>query len=433
MWRKLPLGALAEITSGGTPSRDIAAYWGGDIPWVTPTDVTACRTNYLCDTADRLTQKGLLNCSAKVLPAGTILFTSRATVGISRIAAVPVCTNQGFKSLTPLQGTNGKFLFYQVQRLRGAFERYAAGSTFPEINKKDTARIAIPHPVERRAQQKIAAVLTSIDTAIETTEALIDKYQQIKAGLMQDLFTRGVLPDGQLRPVRQHAPELYQETELGCIPNEWRVLRAGDLCSLITKGTTPPRTEMWEGDEGIRFFRVDNLTFDGQIDPAASTFRISLRTHSILLARSVCIAGDVLMNIVGPPLGKVGLVSPLDGEVNINQAIAVFRPTSRLSPSFLVQWLLSHTSKRWILQRAKQTSGQLNVTLAMCQDLPVPYMSLDEQLRIEHRMRAIDTLIGSERQRHFELGSQKLGLMQDLLTGKVPVKVDEPAVQTADA
>src|SRR4051812_17074688 len=111
MWRELPLGTLAEITSGGTPSRDTAAYWGGDIPWATPTDITTCQTNYLTDTADRITRKGLLNSSAKILPAGAILFTSRASVGLSKIAVVPVCTNQGFKSLTPLSNIDGKFLF----------------------------------------------------------------------------------------------------------------------------------------------------------------------------------------------------------------------------------------------------------------------------------------------------------------------------------
>ena len=104
MWFERRLGELAEITSGGTPSRDVAEYWGGDIPWVTPTDITACKQNTLVATADRLTPKGLLNSSAKVLPAGSILFTSRATVGLSRIAGMAACTNQGFKSLSSFRG-----------------------------------------------------------------------------------------------------------------------------------------------------------------------------------------------------------------------------------------------------------------------------------------------------------------------------------------
>lgn len=101
-----------------------------------------------------------------------------------------------------------------------------------------------------RVQERIANVLSCIDTAIEKTEALIAKHQQIKAGLMHDLFTRGVLPNGQLRPPRSEAPELYQETEIGWIPRGWRVEQAGTLCSLITKGTTPAAHEMWQEGEG---------------------------------------------------------------------------------------------------------------------------------------------------------------------------------------
>ena len=175
MWCELPLSDLADIISGGTPSRDVQEYWNGDIPWVTPTDMTASKTNYLFETANKITRKGLINSSAKMLPPGTILFTSRATIGLSRIAAMPVCTNQGFKSLLPFQIIDGNFLFYQISRLKHAFERYAAGSTFPEINKKDTGRILVPHPMNRMEQQKIATILTSIDTAIEKTEALIEK------------------------------------------------------------------------------------------------------------------------------------------------------------------------------------------------------------------------------------------------------------------
>ena len=222
-WINRPLSELADITSGGTPSREVSAYWNGDIPWVTLTDITACTTNFLAATADCITKQGLLNSSAKMLPSGSILFTSRATVGLSKIATVPVCTNQGFKSLLPKQEINGTFLFYQTQRLKGEFERYAAGSTFPEINKRDAARVVIPHPSSKQAQKKIATILTATDTAIEKTEALIAKYQQIKAGLMHDLFTRGVQPSGQLRPPRSEAPEMYQETAIGWVPQEWKV------------------------------------------------------------------------------------------------------------------------------------------------------------------------------------------------------------------
>ena len=302
----------------------------------------------------------------------------------------------------------------------GYFARYAAGSTRYGLPMGAMMRTPIAlAPLAQ--QQKIAAILTTIDTAIEQTEALIEKYQHIKAGLMHDLFTRGVLLTGQLRPPREQAPELYQETAIGWIPREWRLSKAGDLCSLITKGTTPASSEMWESSEGIRFLRVDNLTFDGRFDFTASSYRISDVTHTTALSRSRCVAGDVLMNIVGPPLGKVSLVTPDVGEVNINQAIAVFRPAASLSSIYLLRWLLSTGAKRWLLQRAKQTSGQLNLTLAMCQELEIPLPNIEEQGLMEMRLQVAEGLAQSEMTRLTKLQAQKLGLMQDLLTGKVAV------------
>jgi type I restriction enzyme S subunit len=171
---------------------------------------------------------------------------------------------------------------------------------------------------------------------------------------------------------------------------------------------------------------VDNLTFDGRLDFFASSYKVSVATHMETLSRSRCLPDDVLTNIVGPPLGKVGLVTEETGELNINQAIAVFRPKEVLSPEFLLSWLTTETVKRWFLQRAKQTSGQLNLTLGMCQAMPVPLMTPAEQQLILDRSQSSERLIEAEQSRRHQLIAQKLGLMQDLLTGRVPVPVHEP-------
>lgn len=306
---------------------------------------------------------------------------------------------------------------------RRKIEISSSGTTRTRISKNFLANLKFPLPPPL-VQNRIAQVLKSIDTAIEKTEALIGKYQQIKTGLMQDLFTRGVLPNGKLRTPRQQAPELYHETGLGWIPKEWGVTSAKSECSLITKGTTPASHDMWQSSEGVKFLRVDNLTFDGQFTFESSNFRIALSTHNKGLARSKCFPGDLLTNIVGPPLGKVGMVTSEIGEVNINQAIAVFRPRGELSSLFLLTWLTTSTAKQWFLRRAKQTSGQLNLTLAMCQELPIPKMSLSEQNLITARNTGLERLIRAELTKLELLKQQKLGLMQDLLTGKVQVKVD---------
>ena len=425
MWRERPLGKLATINSGGTPSTDKSEFWGGDIPWVTPTDITACKTNYLFDTTNRITKIGLHSCSAKLLPAGSILFTSRATVGVSRIAGIPVCTNQGFKSLTPAADVDGKFLFYQVQRLRGSFERYAAGSTFPEINKKDTARVLIAHPSDVRVQQKIAAILSTIDTAIEKTEALIEKDQHIKAGLMHDLFTRGVLPNGQLRPHREQAPELYQETAIGWIPREWKVSRLETI--LRDSGghlqTGPFGSQLHAHEyqtDGVPVVMPQDIN-DGLVG-TESIARISEK-RAVSLAKHQLKLGDIIIARRGE-LSRAAAVSETERGWLCGTGCFLLR----LGRTDLNHFFFSHIYRYDYIQR--QIAGtQVGTTMPSLNNSVMgrvyfPCPTPNEQNEISARLSKSEREIDSLKQHAEKLKLQKLGLMQDLLTGKVPVSVD---------
>jgi type I restriction enzyme, S subunit len=285
-WPAKPLRELAQVVSGGTPSRYVGEFWeDGTIPWVTPTDLTNTPGRLLSDTREKITYQGLASCSATLLPAGTLLMTSRATLGEIRVAEREVCTNQGFKSLVPLPGTNGLFLYYQMLQNKERYRALGIGSTFLEVNKRDTERFEVLVPPDYSDQQRIAEILSTVDEAIEQTEALIAKTQQIKAGLMHDLFTRGVTAHGQLRPPREEAPQLYKESPLGWIPKEWDVSAGDELTTLITKGESPG----WQGfayqESGVIFVTSENVR-DGYLDvsrpkfiPAAlTTYQFSMGT-----------------------------------------------------------------------------------------------------------------------------------------------------------
>lgn len=270
-------------------------------------------------------------------------------------------------------------------------------------------------------QEKIFQILDTIDTAIQQTQAIINKLKQLKQGLLHDLLTRGVDAKGELRPCYDDAPHLYKESPLGWIPKEWECVATRDLCSIITKGTTPSAGDMWQGFGGVPFLRVDNLYFDGSINFQASNFRISVNTHSGLLSRSMCIFNDVLMNIVGPPLGKLGLIDESLGSANINQAIAMFRPTNDVISQYLLIWLSGMIAKEWLRCRAKQTSGQVNLTLELCQQLPIPKISISEQQRIVDQLQAMKQKINYEASYLNKLEQNKTALMDDLLTGRIRV------------
>lgn len=419
-WVEAPLAELANIVSGGTPSRDVAAYWGGDIAWVTPTDITACRTNYLEQTEDTISKQGLLGSSAKLLPAGTILLTSRASIGLSKIARIPVTTNQGFKSLVPKQGIDGTFLFYQTQRLRGAFERFAAGSTFLEINKKDTERVLFPYPTAAVEQNKIATILTSVDTAIEKTDALITKYQKIKAGLMHDLFTRGVLPSGRLRPPREQAPELYQETKIGWIPRDWIFTTCAKVCEKIIdcKNRTPP--EMPDGFPVIRTPNVRNGDF---VD--ADLLYTDERSYLIWTMRGKPQVGDILITREAP-VGEVCMIPERYPTACLGQRMMLYRPNQQLiDPCYFLYALQS----RQIQNRLDLISGGSTVGHVRVGDIRDLWMfmpeSPEEQKMIASALNRISEKLRSELAQREKLRQKKSGLMHDLLTGKVPVKVEE--------
>ena len=187
-WVSKQLGEVAEIVSGGTPKTNVPEYWGGGIPWCTPTDITSSRSKYLLSTERTISHAGLLASSAQLLPKGALLLCSRATIGELRIATRPICTNQGFKSLVPLTGYDGEFLYYLMSTMKSQLLEKSIGSTFLEISKRDIASLVLSLP-SLPEQQAIAQVLSDMDADIEALEARVAKTRDIKQGMMQQLLT----------------------------------------------------------------------------------------------------------------------------------------------------------------------------------------------------------------------------------------------------
>ena len=166
------------------------------------------------------------------------------------------------------------------------------------------------------------------------------------------------------------------------LPRTWAWASALELCHRIEAGSTPPAGEMFEGSGEIPFIKVYNLTFTGKLDFGLKPTFIAKTTHDNKLARSKIFPGDVLMNIVGPPLGKVSIVPSTYPEWNTNQAVVLFRPLQELLPNYLAICLRSSAVLSWILDLAQQTVGQLNISVVKSRRLPLPIPPLDEQHRI---------------------------------------------------
>jgi len=189
-WEVKRLEGLAEIRIGGTPSTIQLQFWDGDVLWCTPTDITALKGHkYLSTTSRTITMQGLKCSSAEMIPANSVVMTSRATIGECAINSVPVSTNQGFKNFVPFDTVAAEFLYYLLLTKKQDFISLCGGSTFLEISKTQLAIFEVRLPPTKAEQTAIAAILSDMDAEIAALEAKLAKASQLKQGMMQELLT----------------------------------------------------------------------------------------------------------------------------------------------------------------------------------------------------------------------------------------------------
>ena len=187
-WEEVSVGSLGKIYSGGTPSTSNTEYWDGDINWITPTDITKQDSRYINSSLKKITLEGLENSSAKLVPAGSLLICTRATIGAMAITSHEMCTNQGFKNIVPNSETNIVFVYYLLTYNKHRMISKASGSTFLELSKTSFESMKFKVP-KLKEQQKIATVLTNADKEIELLEQQLADLQQEKKALMHVLLT----------------------------------------------------------------------------------------------------------------------------------------------------------------------------------------------------------------------------------------------------
>lgn len=186
-WVEKRLGDVGEFVGGGTPSTAISSYWGGDIDWYTPAEIGYAK--YVNSSNRRITNEGLRNSAARVLPAGAILLTTRASIGLRAILKHEAATNQGFQSLIVNEESDSEFMYYFLSTVVEEMESRASGSTFLEISSSKLKEIPIVVPQTVAEQKAIASVLSDMDAEIAALEAKRAKYESIKQGMMQELLT----------------------------------------------------------------------------------------------------------------------------------------------------------------------------------------------------------------------------------------------------
>jgi type I restriction enzyme, S subunit len=414
-WENTNLGAISEIAIGGTPARDVAKYWAtgreDGYPWVSISDL---KHRVICRTKEEITDFGIDNSNAKLVKSGTLMMSFKLSLGRVAFAGCDLFTNEAIASFKPSSKISSQFLFYMLPeavRLT-ATDVAIKGAT---LNKESLSAIRISHP-DFRTQQKIAAILTAADTAIEKTEALIAKYQQIKAGLMHDLFTRGVLPNGQLRPSHSEAPELYQETAIGWIPKDWQYELLDSLASRGS-GHTPNKDheEYWNG--GIKWVSLADSAKLDQLYISDTSLKISAK--GIQNSSAVLYPAGIVVLSRDAGIGKSAITTE---PMAVSQHFMCWHCRLKMNNHFLYYWL--QFNKR-IFENIAMGSTILTIGLPYFKRLKIACpVGIKEQNSIANKLMSLDShlfaLGGDLKKQRF----RKLGLMQDLLTGRVPVKVD---------
>ena len=416
-WDDVAIEDFGEIVGGGTPSRATPSFWNGTIPWVTPTEITALQGKSVRDTREKITLDGLAGSAARLLPVGSVVVTTRATLGETAIGSVPLTTNQGFKSIIPNENADSLFTYYRIQTLKSEMVRLASGTTFLEISKADFSRIRTRRP-KRPEQSRIAAVLDMVDEAIAKTEAVVAKLRQVRAGLLHDLLTRGLDENGQLRDPVAHLGQ-FHDSPLGRIPREWDVRQLEECYAIPSRnglykkvscyGFGRRMIHMLQMFKGVFVDVEDAVRVD--VDPQELQ-RYALQEGDILFARrSLNLEGAGLCSMVGK------LREPATFESSIVR-VRVMRDI--IVPRFAVEFLRSPAGyllrRRFIRQVAVSgvSSGDIAQFLVPCPKPP-------EQECILSLLAAKDSAIRLVEEEAGKLVQLKSGLMTDLLTGHVRV------------
>jgi restriction endonuclease S subunit len=186
-WRHRDLSDICRVVSGSTPKTTVDAYWGGDIPWITPNDLSKNRGKFVFGGERRLTQAGFDSCSTQMIPAGSVLFSSRAPIGFVAIAGVSMCTNQGFKSAIPGPDIDKEFLYWQLQERTASIRARASGTTFLEISGKrfSATSLVVPPLTEQR---EIVQILEEQFSRQEASLALVDAVERKVGALRRSLL-----------------------------------------------------------------------------------------------------------------------------------------------------------------------------------------------------------------------------------------------------
>ena len=376
-WKWVKLGETGKILSGGTPSTNIEEYWKGEITWITPADLSGYDKKTIVDGRKSITELGLNNSSARLMPKNSVLFSSRAPIGYVVISGKELCTNQGFKSIIPNQDVLSDYIFYFLKSAKRQAEEKASGTTFKEISLKAFSELNFPLPplsIQAQIVEKLEALLSELDKGkaqLLTAQAQLKTYRQaVLKYAFEGKFTGGV--DG------------WKWVKIIDIASKAKhSLKAGPFGSSLKK-------EFYT-DDGYKIYGQEQV-INGNAD--YGDYFIS-RDKFLELESNKIKPFDILISLVGT-VGKVlvlpencreGIINPRLVKISLDRNI--------YSPKFFKYYFESSIVKSFYSSKAQGTTMDvLNLGIIKTIPFPLPPLSTQSQIvqEIESRLSVCDKL-----------------------------------------
>ena len=392
-WAECMIGDATRIVAGGTPpSKETSNFTteNSGIPWITPADLSGYKQTYISSGARSLTEKGFKNSSAKKIPAGSVLFSSRAPIGYVAIASNEISTNQGFKSFVLPEGINNHFIYYYLKYIKPVAEEMATGTTFKELSGTAAAKIPLivaPSNEQKRIADKLDAVLARVDACrdrLERIPAILKRFRQsvLAAATSGKLTEDWRISD--LKATGQYvSSEIYRE--LPDLPSSWCYERLGKLLQGLKYGTSQKCEYEKKGMPVLRIPNIgDGVLLNGNMKyaelPEKEYQQLALQAGDILLIRS---NGSVSL------VGKTALVSSEFVGYAYAGYLIRLRPNEEVRSDYLSHVLASMWLRQQIEIPARSTSGINNINSDEVRNLLIPLPSVDEQTEIVRRVESL--------------------------------------------
>lgn len=312
-WEQRKLGELAEIVGGGTPSTSVDSYWDGDIDWYAPAEIG--EQIYLKSSQRKITEEGLNKSSAKVLPVGTVLFTSRAGIGKTAILLKEGCTNQGFQSIVPNKDKlDSYFIFTRSEELKRYGEIVGAGSTFVEVSGKQMANMELMMPTTMDEQQKIGGYFSNLDHLITLHQRKCDETKRLKKYMLQKMFPQN--------------GEKVPEIRFSGFTDDWEQRKSGEIAPL--RGGFAFKSNEYSPD-GVPIVRISNILSDGSVGSDFAYYGEQNSDDMYALYD-----GAVVLAMSGATTGKISVLHTKKGQKYYqNQRVGYFTPTDSCDYGFI--------------------------------------------------------------------------------------------------